>query len=255
MMNKAGKHKMLTNDELFDQMLARAVELKIEREYCADTEEDRETNELFADTTSLDRRIMALSVKYERRERNKRLLRNLARSAAVFVAGCIIVATLVIVNVSAYQKAFANFFVNVHKEFTEIVFRGEAQAETFYMPEGWLGAYAPTYLPKGFVIDDGEDVVSSRIYYINTDGTEIIFGLRPNDAASISIDTENADVSTVDINGNNAMLIIDTDNLSNKLMWHNDAYTFSLVAPIGEDELLKLARSVKAIPQIYLLVL
>ena len=113
----------------------------------------------------------------------------------------------------------------------------------------WTEEYNITYLPEGFsALTSSCSTLSRCIEYADVNDNSITFE-QDIDSTTYSIDTENAKVEYVDINGKRAMYVEkeyeEIGNI-NKLLWKENDY-FIEVEGIGvtKEELVKVAESVK----------
>ena len=98
-------------------------------------------------------------------------------------------------------------------------------------------------MPEGFQIEKEEK--TSRLLSINYkyDDKYILF-MQENDSTTVNIDTENAIVDYVDINGENAILSEKEDTIN--ITWRKEDYFLHLSSKgLEKKELIKVAKSIK----------
>lgn len=121
-----------------------------------------------------------------------------------------------------------------------------APSDGFIDPElyDWEGAYAPTYMPEGYVFENKNDVGSQKqIKYVNEFGDTIFF-FQLSNTASAQIDTENADsVEEITINGNAGFLSVKDKFTS--IIWSNGEVAFILEGTCDKADLLQVAKSIE----------
>lgn len=103
--------------------------------------------------------------------------------------------------------------------------------------------YAPTVLPEGYRFSNLQTMEdSSTLTYINAEGDMLLFTQRPSDQSG-TIDTEDAEVETVSINGYDGRLSIGDDG-SAQLVWKTEDYLFTLLATDNSTDLVPVAEGV-----------
>ena len=103
-----------------------------------------------------------------------------------------------------------------------------------------------TYLPKGFFATlENKDIAGiTRDYYDKNDNC-IMFNQMIDDAG-VSIDTENAEITNVDINGIDAIMSIKSKDKTISITWKKGEYFINLTSVgVDKEEILKVARSIK----------
>ena len=113
----------------------------------------------------------------------------------------------------------------------------------------WTEEYNVTYLPEGFsALTLSCNTLSRYIEYADGNDNSITLG-QNIDTTTYSIDTENAKVEYLDINGKKAMYVekeYEEIGNTNKLLWKEDDYFIGLDGiGVTKEELVKVAESVK----------
>ena len=112
------------------------------------------------------------------------------------------------------------------------------------IPSEWKNVYIPAYVPEGYKISKTESLVTTKIIHYSNDKSQLIVFTQYNDEnTNLRIDTENAKIDKVIINGVDG-LIAEKDGAIN-IAWHNNDSTFSLISKVDKNELLKIAGSLK----------
>ena len=102
--------------------------------------------------------------------------------------------------------------------------------------------YQSEYIPNGFELGSIKDLGDTKIIiYINEDNEEIVFNQSPN-GTNFKIDSEDAIVNTIDINGKEAILL--SKEGMNTLFWYDEEYSFYLLSTVNHDELILMAESI-----------
>ena len=81
------------------------------------------------------------------------------------------------------------------------------------------------------------------ITYKNEDGEEIIYKQSKITNGTSIIDTENAEIEDMLINGYKGQLIL--KNGTGNLIWFDDEYFYSIRSTIEKEELIKMGESIK----------
>jgi len=76
-----------------------------------------------------------------------------------------------------------------------------------------------------------------------TDGENQITFTQSNAEADFQLDTENAIVNEIYINGDPGQLIIKEDKII--LFWYNQEASFNIIGHVGKDEIITIAESIK----------
>lgn len=191
---------------------------------------------------------------YKREFRKKRANVPIKYKVAAAVAIVLVVANVSIVSVPAVKQVALNFLTKTEKTHTEIRISDEKLSKKTNDTHNEMiyriqldKEYQPTYLPKGFrVSQEQKDWISLNVVYNNADDDREITFLQLGEHAGISLDTEEAVVDYVDINGETAMFVTKKERL--KIFWRVDGY-FILITSSGVDkeELIKMAKSVEIV--------
>lgn len=128
------------------------------------------------------------------------------------------------------------------------MFQEDPDAE-FYVPEGWMGEYFPSYIPEGMV-ESWRSPEGTDIQY-DGEGMQSISFSELN-SGTILTGTENATITYSDVQGNTACILDGVSSSGDfritKVVWANDVKMFSVIAgDMDVEEVLQIARSVKKI--------
>ncbi|MCM1316438.1 MAG: DUF4367 domain-containing protein [Alistipes senegalensis] len=158
--------------------------------------------------------------------------------AAVVV---LVVSSVTIMNVEALRNAFSDFFVSIYEKFSTV-----QPVEDDTSPTTLEEIYEITYNLNGFeIIYDEHDEYSNIIHY-NKDNIVIYFKQCTKNMYDSDINTENAKILTVDINGHEAIYFIDNNDYYH-IIWDNGDYIISLSSNISENTLIEIAKSVQKV--------
>ncbi|MBQ2302163.1 MAG: DUF4367 domain-containing protein [Oscillospiraceae bacterium] len=107
----------------------------------------------------------------------------------------------------------------------------------------WNGAYAPTYIPEGFEITS-KDYLNDTCAITYSKGGESFVIYQITGSATISVDTENADISKeIKINNSSGLYVVKDNNCS--ISWNEGKTLLWLTGEVDEKELLKVAEGMK----------
>ncbi len=194
----------------------------------------------------LDLRIRKLIFQYNIKSSIRRIRKmtvNVFPKLAMFFFVVIISLSIMLTSVDAFRVKVLNFIINVQKEYTSISLKEKdpdvSQKDTL---KEWSGAYLPSYVPEGFQISKMNSLLLAKIvHYSNEDGQVIVFQQYKGESSDMRIDTENAEVEKISINGIEGLYVKKGKNST--IVWYNDHFTFSLMSDLDENELVKMAQS------------
>ncbi len=153
----------------------------------------------------------------------------------------LVVSSVTIMNVEALRNAFSDFFVSIYEKFSTV-----QPVEDDTSPTTLEEIYEITYNLNGFeIIYDEHDEYSNIIHY-NKDNIVIYFKQCTKNMYDSDINTENAKILTVDINGHEAIYFIDNNDYYH-IIWDNGDYIISLSSNISENTLIEIAKSVQKV--------
>lgn len=153
----------------------------------------------------------------------------------------LVVSSITIMNIDALRNAFSNFFVSTYEKFSTV-----QPVEDDTAPTTLEEIYEITYDISDFeVVYNEEDEYTHDIVYTK-DNIAIYFTQYTKKKYHHSINTEGAEITTVDINGHEAIYFIDNHDYCN-IIWDNGDYIISLGSNIGENILIEIAKSVQKV--------
>ncbi|MDE5770199.1 MAG: DUF4367 domain-containing protein [Ruminococcus sp.] len=166
---------------------------------------------------------------------------NTAGKRVACVAVIVLIASSVtIINVDARNK-FSHFFVNTYEKFSKV-----RPVEDDSAPTTLEKIYEITYDISDFEIDYFEENEYSRyIIYVKDDIT-IYFSQYTKEMYHPSINTEDAEILTMDINGHEAIYFTDNNNYT-RLIWDNGDYIISIGSNVDKNILIQMAKSVQKV--------
>lgn len=164
--------------------------------------------------------------------------------ASIFLILAISMATLTM-SVEAFRVRLFNMIIEEKERYMSV--RVEEESPGHGIDEEKIeveGYYVPDYIPEGFELDSVEGSSRSGIMtYINQKGQILIFDQHSNSNTKYQLDSEDALVEDITINGAKGILIEKGNSAT--IFWNNDEFGFTLLAEdVQVDELLRMAESV-----------
>lgn len=107
--------------------------------------------------------------------------------------------------------------------------------------------WRPSYLPEGFIETYVFASVSlTKVEYTNTDGVIITLKYMPTDSSTVGIDNEHSNYSIEKIDGIEYHIFSPvTEDYPVNLVWEYEYFVFGLEAFFDQEELIKIATSIK----------
>ncbi len=179
---------------------------------------------------------------FKKVKRHTRMIR-----AAVLVAVLIALFISLMIGVQAFRVRVLNLWLDIRPQYTSFELRGEEND-----PGGdgakidWKHTYVPTYVPDGYDIKESEMFELMKIIqFVNEqDADSTILFTESTSAVKTAIDTENASMETIKINGRDGTLIMKNNMVT--IVWDMDNLMFILQASnCPKDELMKMAEGVQ----------
>lgn len=239
----------MKKEKLPKELLKLAAGKYMERQGEKLVEEHRELDKmaLLKQPTVKQMREFKKICKREFRKKNRRiaLFYKVAASAAVLL----LIFNISVVSVPAVKRVVLDFLISSEETHTKInisdsersTIRKEEEKSKYRFSD--TNEYEITYLPEGFQIEKEEKTSSILGISYKYDDKYILF-LQKNDSTTVNIDTENAIVDYVDINGENAILSEKDDTIN--ITWRKEDYFLHLSSKgLEKKELIKVAKSIK----------
>ncbi|MDE5830275.1 MAG: DUF4367 domain-containing protein [Clostridia bacterium] len=170
-----------------------------------------------------------------------RIINTAKKRTACATVVILVASSVTIMNVDALRNTFSDFFVSIYKKFSTV-----QPVEDDIVPTTLEDIYEMTYDLDNFeIVYNDKDEFSRYLTYIKED-TIIYFSQYTKNKYNPDINTEDSDVTTIDINGHEAIYFIDNHNYYN-LIWDNGDYIISLSSNINKNALIDIAKSVKKV--------
>ena len=167
----------------------------------------------------------------------KSVIPSVVRVAASILLLCYLGLTVAIAADSTVRIKVMEFIMNIEQEYTEFGF--EETGEYVDVPAEWDGFYYPAYIPQGMVLTE---VLSDTVLYTHSDGTHLWF-CDMSDGTKGTLDTENAAVEAVLLNGHAAMISVKEPWVS--ILWNIDNRVLMVDYTGTREEALQIAESVR----------
>ena len=200
--------KCKTAQELRDDLLALKLRLafqeKLEEEIEAISGEQHPEPELQAMMDRADSRILKLIHTNVRKRKIARIVKTTLPQLGKAVAACLLAffigLSTAIAAVPAVRTRVLRFIMTIDEKYTSLGFADTGMAVN--VPTEWKGRYYLSYIPDGFVFEDADGF---DVTYADSRGNILLFSEYGTES-SVNIDTEDADVRFIDIQGHSALL-------------------------------------------------
>lgn len=167
-----------------------------------------------------------------------------AKRAAIFILFILIANQFLMAKVDAYRVHVLNAIIEVRQEFTKINYIFDDSDRATDLSEEWNGLYYPSYVPKKYkLLNSDFNGTVGFMEYENDENNVIIFQ-QFRTGASMQLDTENAKVTKILINDEEAILIEKGDLIM--ATWVQEDIAFHLQADnMKLSEFVKTAESIE----------
>ncbi|MBQ8615935.1 MAG: DUF4367 domain-containing protein [Oscillospiraceae bacterium] len=169
----------------------------------------------------------------------QRTIPRIVRVAASILLFCYIGLTVAIAADSSVRIKVMEFILNIEEEYTEFGFVDTG--EYMDVPTEWQGYYYPASLPDGFSV---QSVMRYAVHFVNNEGVQLDF-MDIDAEASTAIDTENAEVKFISVNGHSALLVEKDPWIS--IIWSVDNRVLMVNYAGDLDSAIQIAESVRMI--------
>ena len=184
-----------------------------------------------------------------RRKKPYYILINTAfKRVAVIIIAFISISAVTVLSVDALRDLFKDFFVNIFSDHSHVLANTEPEAGesslTIAYPEKIESKYEITYDLSGYektVYSDDE--MSVEIGYVNGEKS-IDYSQYPVSHYDVFLNTEDAEIEHIDINGHDAMFFLDNNGYYS-VSWNNGEYIIQLSSNLNKEKLIEIANSVQ----------
>jgi len=217
--------------------------------------EEKQARGDMADIDAFSRRQDEKNLKkiaaYTRRQRFRHLVRHtlprLVQAAAVVVAVFFLAGSIAVASSHTVRVKVMELLIHIEREYTTVSLTENEQA-SFDVPADWKGSSYLAYIPEEMeVFEYYSSINSSNVAYKSiSDGTKILKFTEANVSAVTAIDTENATVENITINGNSGYIAVKENTI--QIFWA-DGLHYYIVTTHGIDETttIKVAQSIRII--------
>jgi hypothetical protein len=163
------------------------------------------------------------------------------KRVACVIAAIVISSSIAVMSVEALRNTFYNFFVEIFEKFSIITTVDDTST-----PKKIDELYEITYDLDNYSINYEEQNDSYRsITYV--DGSCVInYYQYTKDYYDTLVNTEDADIVSIQINGNDGIYFIDNHKY-NHIIWDNGEYIIYLSSNIDKNKLIEIADSVQKV--------
>lgn len=219
------------------------LELALEEQLESDEEMksyklDPESVHTFSDEHN--RRVDEIQKRAEKRNLSSKIFPKKRLQAVVCLCFALTISVFAVTRVEAFRLPLIRFFTEVKEKSTKFNFQGENNTN---LTKNYQ-AYEPGYIPDGYSSAEvSEGKGSFFIKYVNSTGTQSYIFYYYGNPSAIAIDTEEAGVSKVLINGNESYVIQKNDEL--KVLMNKDNHQFYIHGTLSLDQACKIMESIK----------
>jgi len=166
-----------------------------------------------------------------------------SKRIAVIVLAVLTVSFSCLMCVEAYREKFIEVIIEIFEELTRFSFSSSCTEKKE------LGEITLDYLPDGMLEvyrECSSKNHSQSIYFEDMEGRRISIDqdiIASGKQSTMILDTEDADVSTIDFNGHEATLIV--KGVHTTLMWEDDVSVILVSGDFSADEILKVASKIR----------
>jgi len=171
-----------------------------------------------------------------------KIINTLGKRVACIAVIVLVASSVTVLSVDALRNAVADFFVSIYEKFSTV----QSVDEDKPAPTTIEDIYAITYNLDGYkVVFENNNEFSRDITYVNSD-IIIEFSQYTKDMYNKNVNTEDAEISTTEINGTEAIIFLDNQNYYHIII-NSDDYVFDFGSNIGKDALIDIAESVQKV--------
>ena len=200
------------------ELSCRRLEKMLERELGDETQHSKETK--------------------QKKNHQFRSISRVAQKVIVAIAACIVIMFTTMMTSEAVRARITAFLISITPKYAEVGLDNIQELE----PEKPV-LYELGYVPDGFILYSEENEIGQDLTYQKGEEQYILFHVLTK-AGVAQLDTENAEeIKYVPVNGETGLLIIEKDWTT--ITWSNDNHIFVLGGTVSEDEIMKIAESIK----------
>lgn len=208
--------------------------------------QDDPSNQPSAEAIENFERKLAAHSKKSNTQKRARIFHSFVNKAAIFFLLLIVTFSTVIVSVQALRVQVMNFLIDSRPGYTSFQIQDKTSGSSGEkLTVNWTNTYLPAYIPSGYEVDSLTYTEPLKeITYRNQKNKNLLIDFSENDSSNnIEIDTENASVKTIFVNGHKGTLIVKDSQMT--VTWKMDHHIFVVCTGESMEETLKIAQSVK----------
>ncbi|MBR1710063.1 MAG: DUF4367 domain-containing protein [Clostridia bacterium] len=185
------------------------------------SEDERKEADEFLETHS--NKYLRSIERYYKREKRNRIIKYIIPKSLRIVAMAVGTVTLIAgIGFATSQSArvfIARLITDVTPEYTTL--RYEREKIDTDVPEEWNGTYYPSIIPEGLVFGEVFDSINDHCVTYCAEGSgEVHFSYEEIVHGTVNLDTENAEVQSVEINEMRGEAILKDDHVT--IYWMDD---------------------------------
>lgn len=156
----------------------------------------------------------------------------------------LLASSITVMSVEALRNAVADFFVSIYEKFSTIQFINEDT----HVPLTLEDTYGIVYDLGEYEIINEEKTDTSYWITYNKDDIIIEFQQYTKNDYDKNINTENTMITTIDINGHEAVYFIDNQNYHH-IIFDNDYYIIDIMSNVDKSVFLDIVESVQKVEE------
>ncbi len=170
------------------------------------------------------------------------MINTLGKRVACVAVIILVASSVTIMSVEAFRSAVADFFISIYEKFSAI----QSADEDISAPLTIEDIYGITYNLDGYEIIYEDKTETSYWMTYNKDDIIVDFQQYTKDNYEKNINTENTIITTIDINGYEAIYFIDNQNYHH-LIFDNNYYIIEIMSNINKSTFIDIAESVQMV--------
>jgi hypothetical protein len=187
-------------------------------------------------------RSMARLIKAQRRPGHA-LVSTRPRRAVLALAAVLVLMTSLMLTVSALREPVLRLIIVAQEKYSDVSYDN-----TENLPNTLETLYAPAKLPQGYRLDETQTIdyeTFYRLIYCGDGDAEIIYTQIVIAGTRMTIDTEGVETQRVLVGGREGIYYSNKGFQS--VIWDDGQYSFSLIGKVTKAQLLRTARSLRAV--------
>lgn len=199
------------------------------------SEDELETPHVFSkEHEKKMKEIFRAASRAERKAKNRKYFQRMAAGVAIMLC----LSGFTVMNVEAFRVPVVEFLLDISEKYSVLQEKNNAKMVTKNYQD-----FEPTYVPSEFYVDTVEEDNSSFFIYYISDNKQWYRLTFYKETISTSIDTENADVQEINIDGNKA-IYVKKDGV-NHIVMYKKGTQYQLSGTISFEEICIILKSIK----------